>query len=126
MTQADIDRCIRQLIGGDPAAAANVVDQASTSEQPIVLVAAALIDPTARHLLVRATGLAATTRDRQLIAVATAHLDGDHDRVDALARDHLVDFPDSILVAWIAAAALTTTPSALPGVPAPQKTEQQP
>jgi hypothetical protein len=126
MTQADIDRCIRQLIGGDPAAAADVVDMARKSEQPVVLVAAALIDPTARHLLVQATGLAATTRDRQLVAVAAAHLDGDHDRVDALARDHLVDFPDNILVAWIAAAARISTGGALPGIPAHQETEQQP
>jgi hypothetical protein len=47
---------------------------------------------------------AATTRDRQVVAIADAHLAGDADRVDALARDHLVDHPDSILVAWIAAA----------------------
>jgi hypothetical protein len=126
MTQADIDRCIRQLIGGDPAAAADIIDMARTSEQPVVLVATALIDPTARHLLVRATGLAATTRDRQLIAVAAAHLNGDHDRVDVLARDHLVDFPDSILVAWIAAAARLSTRDALPGGPAHPETEQQP
>jgi hypothetical protein len=125
MTRADIDWCIRQLIGGDAAAAADVVDRARTSEQPVVLVAAALIDPTARHLLERATYLAATTRDRQLVAVAAAHLDGNHDRVDVLARDHLVDFPDSVLVAWIAAAAHTSARSARPGVPAHQQTEQQ-
>ena len=47
---------------------------------------------------------AGTTRDRQVVAIAAAHLAGDSDRVDALARDHLVDYPDSILVAWIAAA----------------------
>ena len=34
-----------------------------------------------------------------------AHLRGDHDLVDALAREHLADHPDSVLVAWIAAAA---------------------
>jgi hypothetical protein len=127
MTEVDTDRCIRQFIGGDAAAAHDIVDQARTSNQPIVLVAAALIDPTADHLLVRATGLAVTTRDRQLVAVAAAHLAGDTDRVDALARDHLVDHPDSILVAWIAAAARTATLTA-PGqrIPEHQETEQQP
>jgi hypothetical protein len=38
------------------------------------------------------------------VAIATAHLRGHRDLVDALARDHLVDHPDNVLVAWIAAA----------------------
>ena len=45
------------------------------------------------------------------MAIASAHLAGDRDRVDALARDHLVDYPDSILVAWIAAAWTDREPS---------------
>jgi hypothetical protein len=112
MTHAESDQCIRQLIGGDAAAAADIVEQARTSGEPIVLVAAALIGPKAHDLLVRAAGLAVTTRDRQLVAVAAAHLAGDRDRVDALARDHLVEHPDSILVAWIAAAAHEATHTA--------------
>ncbi len=127
MTEADTDRCIRQFIGGDAAAADDIVDRARTSDQPIVLVAAALIDPAADHLLARATYLAVTTRDRQLVAVAAAYLAGDRDRVDALARDHLVDHPDSLLVAWIAAAARTSTLTAPgQGIPGHQETEQQP
>jgi len=104
MTNADADRLIRQFIGGDAAAIARIVERAPTSDEPILLVAAALIDPAAPDLLARATALAANTRDRQLVAIAAAHLASDNDRVDALARDHLVDYPDSILVAWIAAA----------------------
>ena len=53
-------------------------------------------------LLARATAHATTTRDRQLVAVATAHLEGDHDLFDALIRDHLADHPDNVLAAWIA------------------------
>lgn len=79
MTPADTETLIRQVIGGDPAATTRLADRARSSDEP-------------------------TTRDRQLIAIAAAHLAGDADRVDALARDHLVDYPDSILVAWIAAA----------------------
>jgi hypothetical protein len=105
MTQADTDKLIRQLIGGDAAAIPDLVDWARTSDEPIQLVAAALIDPPSPDLLARANRLAATTRDRQLVAIAAAHLGGDSDRVDALAREHLVDYPDSILVAWIAGAA---------------------
>ncbi len=107
MTRADSERYIRQLVGGDAAAAAAIVDQARTTDQSILLVAAALIDPAAHHLLERARDLATSTRDRQLVAIAVAHVTGDRDRVDALARDHLVDHPDSVLVAWIAAAART-------------------
>jgi len=105
MTHADTDTLIRRLIGGDVAAAAGIVEEARTSRDPILLVAAALIDPTATGLLTRATRLAATTRDRQLVAIVAAYLRGDHDLVDALARDHLVDHPDNLLVAWIAGAA---------------------
>ena len=54
-------------------------------------------------LLDRAAGVATTTRDRQVVAIAVAHVAGDADRVDVLARDHLVDHPDSVLVAWISA-----------------------
>ena len=52
--------------------------------------------------LARAAKNAATTRDRQLVALATAHLDDDADLLDALVRDHLSDHPDNILAAWIA------------------------
>jgi hypothetical protein len=97
------DTLIRQLIGGDQGAAARVADLARTSDEPVLLVAAALIDPTARALLARAAQLASTTRDRQLAAIAAAHLDGDTDLADALARDHLADHPGSLLVAWISA-----------------------
>ena len=36
------------------------------------------------------------------MAIATAHRRGERELVDALARDHLVDHPDNVLVAWIA------------------------
>ena len=69
---------------------------------PEILVAASLFVPDAERLLARAGSLAATTRDRQLVAIADAHRRGERDVVDALARDHLVDHPDSVLAAWIA------------------------
>ena len=71
------------------------------------LVLAALAAASRPGLLERAEAAARTTRDRQLIAIAAAHLDGDADRVDALARDHLADYPDNVLVAWIAARSRT-------------------
>ena len=43
--------------------------------------------------------------DSAVVAVATAHLRGDGDRTLLLARDHLAEHPDSLLVAHIAALA---------------------
>jgi hypothetical protein len=67
------------------------------------LLAAALYTPDRPDLLVRAAELATSTRDRQLVAIAAAHLQGDDDRALLLARDHLADHPDAVLVAHIAA-----------------------
>jgi hypothetical protein len=78
------------------------VDWARTSDDPLILVAAALFADIGDDLMARAERVATTTRDRQLVAIAAAHLRGEHDVVDALARDHLVDHPDSVLVAFIA------------------------
>jgi hypothetical protein len=98
------DQLIHQLAVGDATAIATIVDAARTSDDPLILVAAALFADDGSDLMARAGSVAATTRDRQLVAIAIAHRHGDRDRVDALARDHLVDHPDSVLVAWIAAA----------------------
>lgn len=105
------EQLLHQLVVGDAAAIAAIVDASRTSEDPAVLVAAALFTPDGAGLLDRAGGLAATTRDRQLVAIASAHLRGERDLVDALARDHLVDHPDSLLVAWIAGESHRTTTS---------------
>jgi len=66
-----------------------------------VLVAAALLADSSRDLLADAMQAAATTADRQFVAIAAAHLAGDHDRVDALARDHLVDHAPRPVLVWI-------------------------
>jgi hypothetical protein len=99
----DTEHLIRRLIGGDRGVITLISGRARTSDDPVLLVVAALVEPAAREMLVRATELASTPGDRQLTAIAAAHLDGDAERVDALARDHLADHPGSLLVAWIAA-----------------------
>jgi hypothetical protein len=98
------EQLIHQLVVGDAAAIAAIVDASQTSDVPMILIAAALFAPDGRGLMVRAGEMAATTRDRQLVAIANAHLRGECELVDALARDHLVDHPDNVLVAWIAGA----------------------
>jgi hypothetical protein len=92
---------IRQAIGGDPAAISWIVDGADLADDPLMVVMAALLER-APGRLARAQDLAVSSRDRQAVAIARAHLAGDDDLVDALARDHLVTYPGSLIVSWIA------------------------
>jgi hypothetical protein len=100
----EADTLIREFIGGDADAIARIADRARTSDEPPILLAAALLDPADPGLLARAATAATSARDRQLVAIAAAHLAGDRGRVRDLARDHLADHPDSLLAAWLAAA----------------------
>jgi hypothetical protein len=102
---AESANVIHRLVVGDDAAITEIVDGAGTSDDVTTVVAAALFTRgDNQELMGRAAMLAATTRDRQLVAIATAHLDGDALRVHDLARDHLADHPDGVLVAWITSA----------------------
>lgn len=100
---SDIEILLRQLIGGGDTASTEILDRAHTSDSARLLVAAALVADEPDEFLTRAAANATSTRDRQLVALATAHLNDDADLLDALARDHLSDHPDSVLAAWIAA-----------------------
>ncbi|MGD9704531.1 MAG: hypothetical protein AB7Q42_07660 [Acidimicrobiia bacterium] len=104
MTVDRVDDVIRRAIGGDAEAVAWIAAHADTTDVAIVIVMAALLgmDP---ERLDRARSAAITSRDRQTVEIARAHLDGRNDLVDALARDHLADHPGSLIVAWIAAGA---------------------
>jgi hypothetical protein len=104
MTGTTADLVIRQAIAGDPVAIAWIVDNAVTSQEAPVVVMAALLQGQPGQLE-RARALAVQSRDRQMVVIASARLAGDVDLVDALARDHLVDHPDSYVVAWIASEA---------------------
>ncbi len=108
----DTEAMVLRLVGGDDAAPGEILDLARTNDSPALLVAAALVteqpgEPAA--FLARAATHAATTRDRQLVSIAAAHLEDDADLLDALVRDHLVDHPDSRLAAWIATPPTTGT-----------------
>jgi hypothetical protein len=101
MTDDDLDALIRRTIGGDTASVAAVLARGTSSTDPRVTALAGVL---ARRsdLVDRAGSMAITSRDRQLVAICRAHLDGDRNQVDALARDHLADHPGSLIVAWIA------------------------
>ena len=90
-----------RLIGGDPAAAGEVLALAPGSADPGLLVAAAMLSRDATHLS-RAQQAAHTPRDRQLVVLAKTHLHGDTELFDVLVRDHLADHPDHLMAAWIA------------------------
>jgi hypothetical protein len=107
----DTHPLVRRMIAGDAEAHAQLQALARTPTSPAVLVAAALVGSDGDELLARAAATATTTRDRQLVAIAAAHRRGERELVDALARDHLVDHPDNVLVAWIADASHNQTSS---------------
>jgi hypothetical protein len=92
---------LRRLIGEDPRAAVEILDLAPDSTSTPLLVAAAIVGRNP-ELLMRAAQHAATTRDRQLVALADAHLRADAELLDALVRDHLSEHPDNLLASWIA------------------------
>ena len=98
------EAAIQQAIGGNPAAIVWLREHAATTDDPQVVVMAALLDGAGG--LDRAEGIASSARDRQIVAIARVYQQGDVRLVDALARDHLVDHPDSLIVAWIAGKAL--------------------
>jgi len=97
----DETRVLLRLVGGDPAAADEVLALTASTDSASVLAAAALLsrDP---GLIARAERSATTSRERQLVALADTHLHGHADLLDALVRDHLADHPDHLLAAWIA------------------------
>jgi len=105
MTFNDVDAKIRGAIGGDAGAMSWVVAHADTIDNAVLIAMAALLERLPGRLD-RAVAVAATSRDRQVVAIARAHLKDERELVDALVRDHLVDYPDSLIVAWIASDAV--------------------
>jgi hypothetical protein len=119
MDAPGVEQLIRQAIGGDSQAVRRIRAEAAASDAPVLLVLATLlgVGPDGPALLERAAAAASTREDRQLVAIARAHIGADRELVDALARDHLGDFPGSYLVAWIASGAAPPAAGLRPSVP---------
>jgi hypothetical protein len=101
----DSEVLLGRLIGGDPTAVTEICGRAAVAPAttpPRLLVAAALVGDGTVELLDRAMSTATSSRDRQLVVIAAAIVEGDHELADVLVRDHLVDHPDDVFVAWIA------------------------
>lgn len=101
MTADGADAMIRSAMGGHPDAISWVVANADTTDDAVLITMAALLERLPGRLD-HAALVATTSRDRQVVVIARAHLEHETELVDALARDHLVDHPDSLIVAWIA------------------------
>lgn len=104
MTEDRVETTIRRAIGGDEAAIAAVLAVATDSDDPRIVALASVL-ASRRDWIARAQTLATSTRDRQVVAISASHLSGERDLVQVLARDHLSDHPDSLIVAWIASRA---------------------
>lgn len=74
----------------------------SPGETPVERLVASAVVHVSPALLDQARVRARTTRERQLVVLGAAWLRGDRAQFDALVRDHLVEFPDSVLAAWMA------------------------
>ena len=99
------EQLIRDLVADRAGAPDAILEAAATSSDAALLVAAALVASGRPELLTQAAASATCLRERQLVAITTAHVRGDDDRTLLLARDHLAEHPDSLLVAHIAALA---------------------
>jgi hypothetical protein len=114
MAPTDPSELVHRFVTGDPTAAAELAVEARTSTDTALLVAAALAAPDGDALLERAGQVARTADDRRLVAVAVEFLHGVADRARLLARDHLVDRPDSALAAYVAASPTTASEKRTP------------
>lgn len=104
----DAHQLLLRLVADHPDAEAQVVaraaherDGSQTPHVPLLVAAAVLAQDSG--FADRAAGAATDPRDRQLVALARALLNGDGELFDALVRDHLVTYPDQLLAAWLAA-----------------------
>jgi hypothetical protein len=102
MNDSAVQVLIDHLETAPPDSAALSIARLASSDEPILLLVAALLGTAPTRPFARATRLARTTRDRQLVAICAAHLAGDHARARELIREHLSDHPNHPIVAWIA------------------------
>lgn len=97
----DDDQLLRRLLRAETAPPP-LLERAVQSGSVSLLVTAAVLS-SSPAVLDTARGRARVTRDRQLVVLAEAHLCGDDELFDAQVRDHLADFPDSLVAGWLAA-----------------------
>ena len=93
---------IARLVGGDPLAALLLSE--ATRRHPDSFDAAAaraIVTASFTEPLLVATALADTRRKRQHLAVVEHWLINERDRSRLLAREHLAEFPDDVVISWL-------------------------
>ena len=93
---------IARLMGDDPLAPtllAAAADEHPDSFEAAAAVALVATNP-AQHLQ-RALDMAHSRRERQHVGVIAVWQAGDHDRATILAREHLAEFPDDLVISWL-------------------------
>jgi hypothetical protein len=99
-----VQAAIARFVGEDPLAP--VILAAVAKECPdsfAVHAALALVAEAFEDVLLRAKELSSGRRERQHLAVVSCFLQSDVARARLLAREHLAEFPDDIVVSWLAA-----------------------
>ena len=99
------EQAIARIVSSDPLAGLILESALRAEPNSAQLNAAlALVGPKPLVALASAHQLARTRRDRQLTAIVAEQISGDMDRVRLLAREHLAEFPDDVLVSWLSGA----------------------
>jgi hypothetical protein len=92
---------IGRLIGGDPLAATIVRSVAAANPETFEAQAVRVVVDQQLEVARLARTLAHTRRQRQHIAIIEMWLTGDIDRARLLVREHLVEFPDDLVLSWL-------------------------
>jgi hypothetical protein len=98
-----VPAAIARLVGDDPLA--SIILSAVALENPdsfAVHAALALVVESFEEPLLQAQVLASGRRERQHHAVISCFLHDDIARANLLAREHLAEFPDDVVVSWLA------------------------
>jgi hypothetical protein len=97
-----VNAAIARLVGDDPLAP--VILKAVALEHPdsfAVQAALALVVEPCEPALLLAKRLSSNRRERQHLVIVTCFVQNDVEHAALLAREHLAEFPDDVVVSWL-------------------------
>jgi DNA-binding GntR family transcriptional regulator len=98
-----VHAAIARLVGDDPLAPVILAAVAIECPDSFAIHAAlALVVESFDETLLQATRLSSGRRERQHLAIVSCFLQSDVARARLLAREHLAEFPDDIVISWLA------------------------
>ena len=99
-----VSAAIARLVGEDPLASVILAGAVADNPESFdATTALALVTEQFDDLLAAARALAAGRRQRQHVSIIECWLRREVDRAHLLSREHLADFPDDVIVSWLAA-----------------------